>query len=559
MTSSSKVALISSLTIALLAAPPAGGQEIRSVRFRAEGEVPKRALAGASVLRKGLALSDSLLDIEMLRIDSLCFAFGKLAATVAIDTVESPQGVDILVTVEEGQHTRVGSVDITGSASVSRDRAGEILGVREGDLFYPGDLEIGLRELLGQYNVSGYPYAQVWLTGFEYDRGGNRVELAISVFEGEVSTVSSVTFEGLTKTDSSFALRMCRLKTGARYDEGGVARGRTYLQATGVFQRVGEPVVKQLERGSVEVLFPVEELPRGNTFQGGFGVAQRDGDDYVMSGAVDLVLKHIGGRGRDAHFGWVNNGESYSRLELSYHEPLLFSSLVSLDAAVMQVVQDSVYVYHSAGAFLGYPLGPRVRINAGAAVDRNVPDAGGLTRSIRQRYRIGFVLGGESRNGLAFHVEGAHKKSYLEGGETDTEGQLLYRIESRLRFPLVYGTSLYWRIASEAVFSSKEIHTAETYPLGGARTLRGYRESQFRGERIAYTNVECWFGDEGALFLFNDIGAFYRSADGWIFKNGLGFGLRSSSPVGIVSLSFGIGDQISLRGTRIHISLTERF
>jgi outer membrane protein insertion porin family len=559
MTSSLKVALISSITIVFAASSWAGGHEIRSVSFSGEGDVPRRALAGGSMLQKGLALSDSLIDLELLRIDSLCFAYGKLAAAVAIDTLENPLGVDVLISVEEGEQTRIGSVGITGSASLPADRAIEILGVNEGDLFYPGELENGLRELLAHYNVSGYPYAQIWLTGFEYDHNLNSVDLAVSVFEGEDATVSRVAFEGLAKTDSSFALRVSRLKTGSKYDESSVKLGRKYLQAAGVFQRVEEPVVKQLERGNVEVLFPVEELPRGNTFQGAFGVAQREGDDYVLSGAVDLVLKHMGGRGRDAHFGWVNNGEDYSKLELSYREPFLFSSLLSLDAEVMQIVQDSVYVYHSGGAFIGYPLGPRFRINAGAAIDRNVPDSGELTRSIRQRYRLGIVMGGESRNGLAFHVEGAYKKNYLEEKGTETEGQLLYRIESRLHIPFVYGTGLLWRAASEAVFSSREIHAAEMYPIGGARTLRGYRESQFRGERIAYTNIECWFGEEGALFLFDDVGAFYRSGDGWTVKNGLGFGLRSSSPVGIVSLSFGVGDQISLRGTRVHISLTERF
>jgi outer membrane translocation and assembly module TamA len=42
-------------------------------------------------------------------------------------------------------------------------------------------------------------------------------------------------------------------------------------------------------------------------------------------------------------------------------------------------------------------------------------------------------------------------------------------------------------------------------------------------------------------------------------KNGAGFGLRAESPVGVVTLSFGVGERISLSETRLHVSLSERF
>jgi outer membrane protein assembly factor BamA len=554
-----RAGLISSAAIALLAVSAARGGEIRSVRFSTKGELSVSLLSGGSLLKEGTALSDSLLDLEILRIDSLCFSRGRLAAEVGVDTLSIEGGVDILIEIDEGEWTKIGSIAVTGSSAVSPAETAELLRLKEGDRFLPVDLGDALVRLLEYYNKSGYPFAQVWLTGFEYDIGENEVDLAVSIFEGETSVISNVSFRGLTGTDSTFALRLSRLRIGSRYDEQSVSRGREYLQSSGVFRRVDEPSVEQAGRGDVEVVYTVEELGRNNLFQGGFGISQKDGEDYVLSGAVDLVLRNIAGRGRNAHLSWINNGESYSRLEMAYSEPFLFSSPMGLEAQIRQIVQDSVYVYHSAGLIFSYPLGPRFAVKGGASVDRNVPDQGELVRSVRQRYRLGVAKSSGSRFNLELHVEGAYKRSYLEGNRSETDRQILYRLEGDLRIPLFYGTGIFWRVVSESVFSSKEIHSAETYPLGGATSLRGYRESQFRGERIAYTNIEYWFGEEGALYLFDDIGAFYRSDDGWKVKNGLGFGLRSSSPVGVVALSFGLGDQVSLRGTRIHISLSERF
>ena len=559
MISRLRAGLISSVALVLLAAPAAGGGEIRAVRFSAKGDLPLSLFSGGSLLKQGAVLSDSLLDIEVLRIDSLYFSLGRLAAAVGIDTIVTDGGVEVLITLDEGEWTRIGNIAVTGSSFISPGEMNELLHLREDDRFLPGDLGQALGRLLEYYNRSGFPFAQVWLTGFEYDEEANTVDLVLSIFEGETSVISDVSFRGLKGTDSTFALRLSRVRVGSRYDEKNVALGREYLMASGLFGHIDEPVVEQIGKGEVEVVYPVEELPRNNLFQGGFGISQKDGEDYVLSGAVDLVLRNIAGRGRDAHLSWVNNGESYSRLEIVYSEPFIFSSPMGLDAQVKQIVQDSIYVYHSAGLFLGYPVGPRFSVKAGASADRNVPEQGELVRSVRQRYRLGIAKTSGSRFNLELHVEGAYKRSYLEGNRRETDRQFLYRLEGDLRIPLFYGTGIFWRIVSESVFSSKEIHTAETYPLGGATSLRGYRESQFRGERIVFTNVEYWFGEEGALFLFDDIGAFYRPKEGWTVKNGLGFGLRSSSPVGIVALSFGLGDQVSLRGTRIHISLSERF
>ncbi|OQX83959.1 MAG: hypothetical protein B6D63_05410 [Candidatus Latescibacteria bacterium 4484_7] len=59
--------------------------------------------------------------------------------------------------------------------------------------------------------------------------------------------------------------------------------------------------------------------------------------------------------------------------------------------------------------------------------------------------------------------------------------------------------------------------------------------------------------------LFDDTGVVYNRSDGWRVHNGLGFGLRSKSPLGIVSLSFGVGDSISFEDTKIHIAMYQTF
>jgi outer membrane protein assembly factor BamA len=559
MTSRLRAALISSAAFVLMLPGFSEAGVIRAVRYSGCEAISASELARRSPLRAGAAYSDSLVSGEVVRVDSLYFSNGFVGARVRVDTSASPDGVDVLLTIQEGEPARIGKVSVSGAELIGEAEATRRVRPPAGERFDPFILEESLRGLLAFYNESGYPYAQVWLTGFQYLPAANEVELTISISEGERSRLSRIVFEGIAKTDSSVALRTSRLKPGAVYGEKRVADAGKYLRGAGYFESVGDARIERRSSGAVDVIIPVKEIERNNLFQGALGFSRRAGGKYVLNGSVDLELRNIAGTGRIAHFDWLNDGERYSKLALKFREPFLFSSMVSLDAELSQVVQDTTYMWNSGGLYFGVPLGPRTSIIAGAAADRNVPGSGELVRSVRERFRIGLAGRSSSEVALTAFVEGAYRKSYYRGNRAERDGELLYRVEGSGAGRAWGNQSVYARLVAEAVHSTGEIPLAELFSLGGAATLRGYRENQFRGERIVFANLEYRFGEGGWLFLFDDAGAFFRRGEGWTVRNGAGFGLRSQSPLGIVVLSFGVGERLSFEGTRVHISLVEKF
>ena len=543
----------------LLASRICAGGPIGTVSFRGAEAFSAVDLAHGTFLRSGAVYSDSLLDREIARIDSLYFSRGLLAVRTTVDTIATGDNVDIVLTLAEGKRTRIGEVSVNAAKAYDAEALTDVLDLHAADPFDPLVLEQSMQRLLARYNDTGYPYAQVWLTKFDFRENENLVDIAISVMEGGEATVSNVIFEGLSRTDTMLALRTSRMRSGDPFRESGIKRAARYLGSSGLFESVGRARVSRRRDGDVNVVFPVEEKVRSNGFQGALGFSKKDGGEFTLNGSVRLDLRNIAGTGRNVHFGWLNDGEKYSRIEFDYRQPFVFGLPVHIDAGIKQIVQDTIYTWHSGGLYLGLPLFPGYTVIAGAAVDRNVPGGGELERSIRQRYRLGLSKDDGSRSFLSFHVEGAYKKNHYMEERTQGEGQFLYGFESSVTLPVRRRQVLHLRLVSEAVFSSNEIPAAERFSLGGARSVRGYRENQFRGERTVFTNIEYRFGTGGWLFLFDDTGAFYIPAAGWTIKNGAGFGLRSVSPLGIVALSFGVGERLSLEGTRIHISLEERF
>ncbi len=110
---------------------------------------------------------------------------------------------------------------------------------------------------------------------------------------------------------------------------------------------------------------------------------------------------------------------------------------------------------------------------------------------------------------------------------------------------------------------------SEQFYIGGARTLRGYRESRFHGRRVATLATELLVGPGRSEcgYLFVDAGYVRqeaRAADGTVAADdlwpvGFGFGFRTASALGNIDLSFGMGDEVSLRQTKVHVSVEQRF
>ena len=517
------------------------------------------AVRRGSYLREGEELSDSLLSLELGRLDSICFSAGLLGAEAAVDTVMKGEAVEVRMLISEGSPTVVGEVTVSGSEVIPQEEVAGRLGVTRGTPFDPAGLESAMTALLTGLNSSGYPYAQVWMTGFEYDGEDNTVDLTFAVYGGEESVIETVIFDGLSKTDSSLALQTSRLKSGERFDEEKLGRAPRYLSASGLFTSVGRPEVSRLGPGKVGLRIPVEEKKRGNSIQGIFGFAKKETEGYITNGSVDIALRNIGGSGRDVDFRWLDDGLNYRTLHFRYSEDFFFGLPPGLDAELRQDVYDTLYDYTMVGFDMSVGISPGSDLSAGYTWDNNIPQNDPvLDRSVRHRFRAGARTVWPGRALLSLTLEGALRNEYASG-MTNTDSQLLYGFEGHVEMPAFTGQSFYLRGVSEGVFSKDAVRAAETYPLGGARSLRGYRENQFRGEKVAFANFEYRFGGASRIFLFYDAGAYYRKETGWEFLDGLGFGLMSSSKLGTVALSFGMGERIALDGMLIHISLIENF
>jgi outer membrane protein assembly factor BamA len=127
------------------------------------------------------------------------------------------------------------------------------------------------------------------------------------------------------------------------------------------------------------------------------------------------------------------------------------------------------------------------------------------------------------------------------------------------------------RARGEGIASDEEvIPFYELYPLGGATSLRGYREEQFRGAHVELLQVEQRYllgADGSRLVGFVDLGnvstkgtvlAAPREPESF-FRLGYGVGIRVNSRIGLVGLDYGLGEGDGPLDGKLHFALETAF
>lgn len=114
--------------------------------------------------------------------------------------------------------------------------------------------------------------------------------------------------------------------------------------------------------------------------------------------------------------------------------------------------------------------------------------------------------------------------------------------------------------------SSFEI--SDLYFLGGTNSLRGYREKQFQGNRLLWSNFEYRFllTRRSFAFLFFDSGYFLRSEDLIQdilkisdVKLGYGIGINLETGLGVLGVSFALAKGDSFSDGKIHFGILNEF
>ena len=557
---------------------------LTKISIEGNEEIPSEDILKVTYSKPGLPLTEEGITRDLQAIYGMGWFYDLRPSFQLV-----PEGVQVTYHVQE--NPKFERLIVTGNTKISTEKIQQIVTLPKGKTVNIRESNKKLGFVEEQYKREGYILARI--TDIQFLPDG---AMAININEG---IVEDFRVKGNTKTKDKVILREIRLKKGEPFNATLARRSMNRIQNLGFFEDVNMKLNPGRQPNAVEMEINVVEMNTG-TF--GIGAGYSDADGFV--GMISVGDKNLRGTGDSIMFRWEFGGEDNRNYEISYRKPWLDKKETSLGLVLYDLTNeyadydrngDEIARYDKRRVgqelTLGRPQGEFVRHfvtlkhrddkykeavegykaqyyedpwghdyykkmygKDTTAAQRRAENFGttssiSYSRVYDSRDNIYDPHAGK-RNAYTFEWAGLGGDFKFEKISVDYRYYLPLRNKRVLAFDLAAG------------YAWGDMPLSQRFSVGGADTLRGYRDDQFRGNSMLRGTAEYRFPIRNKVqgVVFYDIGYAWdkrdqKEFDLGLMESGYGLGLRVNSPLGPIKLDWGKGKQRS----RFHFSFGGQF
>jgi outer membrane protein assembly factor BamA len=508
--------------------------------------------------------------------------------------------VRIKIFLTEGREFKLSRLTFSGNKRFRTTDLQDLMLTQIGNVMDDSQFEKDIDELIKAYESVGYAFVRIRIASLELVPTGDSLMAAVQTDEGPFVRIAGFQIAGNTDTKEDVITRELSLKRGQPFNAEKFANIKTQLDRLGYFGKVLEPelVINKpasdttIRRDTIEAIVKIT-VEEGNTsnFDGiaGYQPANAQNATGYFTGLVNISLRNTFGTGRRIDLKWQKPDQYSQNIYFRYEEPWILGLPINLAFELSQVKQDTTYTTFKTGFEASYRLAENLYFTASYSSEQIDPIYGEGTQNPEQP-----VLSSKTTlSGFGFKVDTRDypisptsglllKNDYHIGKKTVSASDSLVALYGLQRIVTVQQVLLDGEIYRQTfrkqvlaigfhakLLVAEQIDFTDFFGLGGEATLRGYREKQFAGSRVAWANTEYRFllSRKSFAFLFYDEGYYYRPRDIFnptdvntqAFKSGFGFGFNVESPLGILSVSYALGQGDSPFQGKVHFGIRSDF
>lgn len=238
---------------------------------------------------------------------------------------EDQENVTVTYRLEEGQQYAFGEITWTGNSVVGDSTVAWNFPFEAGEIYDGRALDMARFNLSSEYHNLGYLYSQV-----KVDRliNGDRVNLALQIYEGPLARVREIIVAGNDKTLDKVIRREVRIFPGELFSRDKVERSYRDIFMLRFFDDVRFEPKADPATGEVDLVYRVVERSSG---QFGAGVTYSEATSF--SGFIQLGTPNFRGRGQNVNFNW-EFGSRVSSFNIQFVEPWFMDRPISLSGSI---------------------------------------------------------------------------------------------------------------------------------------------------------------------------------------------------------------------------------
>jgi outer membrane protein assembly factor BamA len=444
-------------------------------------------------------------------------------------------------------------------------------------------------QILSWYENNGYPFAQVWLDSFSFNK--ENVSAKIFCKPNTKFFIDSVSIIGTARLSNKYIYASLDIKPHDIYQENKIALIDKRLRSLNIIslQKSSEVIFAE-DKASINLYI---NQKNANQFDGIIGfLPSADGKKIQLTGDFKLKLQNALKRGELIGLTYSGLPDQSQQLITQINYPYLFLSKIGLDVDFQLFKKDTTFLNLNTKLGFSYAFTPERSIHLfvenykGNLISSNKDNVttglppfvniastcygiGGTIDKVdnsilpKKGYRLNFTASVGQRKLIKDKSFNPADFPQINGNTTQ------YKLNADLNYykKITPKLGLYLRNQS-AFISGKNVFENEAYRIGGFKILRGFDEQSILVSSYTVQTLEARYFIERNSFLFG----FYDQ--GWIkqsFVTGqrndipasFGGGIDFETKLGIMSLSYALGKQqnnpINLQKGKIHFGLVSYF
>ncbi len=513
------------------------------------------------------------------------FSFGDSRLQFSNDS----SSFDILLTINEGSPAIVKNIFFQSTDSTSNYQLSNRFNFLKNQVLNKEDLEYNIEQTLTDFENNGYPFAKIIITSIDVYHDTiddkNYADIYLKIEKGNENKIDKVVISGNTSTKDYVILRELRLETGETYSQSMIEEFPKRLNRLRFFEPVAVPQYYLNSKNEGVLQVEVKEK-NTNYFDGIIGYippGKNENTGYI-TGLINISLRNLFGTGRAAAISWNKYNRDSQELDLKYLEPWFLSFPVNINLNLFQKIQDTTYVQRRFEASLEYLATENISASLVLATESVVPTE--RTIPVFTVFNSSYLTTGinlkiDTRDdpysptlGILFLNSYLYSQKSIEGPAQYITQSLRTKVDLQ-RFSVSFYT--YYQIFDRQIvaigINGRELRgpafeNSDLYRLGGTNSLRGYREEQFLGSRIFWSNLEYrfLFTKRTFGFVFFDTGYYLRPAEinnnipkTEEFLYGYGLGLNLETGIGVLGVSYALGKGDTFSDGKIHFGIINEF
>lgn len=493
------------------------------------------------------------------------------------------------ITLEEGNPVIIKNVFIESDDSLSISEIQIRFKLLENKPFNKNEIESLIDKTLTEYENAGYPFAKVIISGIELISDStyqdNYASIYLKIDKGIQSKIDKIEISGNNSTKDYVIIRELRLGTGELYSQEKIEELPRRLNRLRFFEPVAQPSFYFNSKNEGVLQIEVKEK-NTNSFDGilGYIPAGKNEQSGYVTGLVNISLRNLFGTGRAAAIRWNKYNRNSQELDLKYLEPWFLSFPVNINLNLYQKIQDSTYVQRKFEAAVEYLATEDISASVFASTESVIPTERTIpvfTVFNSSYLNTGLSLKIDTRDdpyaptsGVIFINSYSFSRKKISGPNEYISPSTITSVNlQRISVTFNFYYSIFTRQVIAISVNGRELRgpsfeNSDLFRLGGNNSLRGYREEQFLGSRVLWSNLEYrfLFASRTYGFAFFDTGYYLQAED--LEKNipkqedflyGFGFGLNLETALGVLKVSYALGEGDTFSEGKIHFGIVNEF